>query len=81
LNERAVRLVLQIRAETGERHGTVKRVAEQLDIGVESLRAWVRQHEINHGEGPGTTSEDLVCVLLVRARFLSSAPREGPGQE
>lgn len=57
LKERAVRLVLALRAETGEKHGSVKRVAEQLDIGVESLRSWVRQHEIDHGERPGMTSD------------------------
>jgi len=49
-------LVLQLREETGERHGSVKRVADQLDVGVESLRSWVRQHEIDHGERAGTTS-------------------------
>ena len=27
-------------------------------FGVESLRSWVRQHDIDHGERPGTTTED-----------------------
>jgi transposase len=58
LRERAVRMVLQLREETGERHGSVKRVAEQLDIGPESLRAWVRQHDIDHGDRSGTTTAD-----------------------
>jgi transposase len=62
LKERAVRLVLQAREETGERHGSVKRVAEQLDVGVESLRSWVRQHEIDHGERLGTTTEDAARI-------------------
>ncbi len=38
----AVRLVRRLRAETGQRHGAVKRVAEQLGYGVESVRTWVR---------------------------------------
>ena len=58
LKQRAVRLVVQLREETGERHGSVKRVAEQLDIGPESLRSWVRQHDIDHGERAGTTTVD-----------------------
>lgn len=57
LKERAVRLVLALRAETGEKQGSVRRVADQLDVGIESLRSWVRRHEIDHGERPGTTSE------------------------
>jgi transposase len=62
LRERAVRMVLQLREETGERHGSVKRVADQLDIGVESLRGWVRQQEIDHGARPGTTTEDAARI-------------------
>jgi transposase len=62
LRERAVRMVLALREETGERHGSVKRVADQLDIGVESLRSWVRQHEIDHGERSGTTSDDAARI-------------------
>src|SRR5438034_10057853 len=58
LKERAVRMVLQLREETGERHGSVKRVADQLDIGVESLRSWVKQAEINGGLRAGTTTVD-----------------------
>ena len=41
--ENAVRLVRLRRAETGERHGSVKTVADQLGYGVESVRAWVEQ--------------------------------------
>jgi transposase len=62
LRDRAVRMVLALREETGERHGSVKRVADQLDIGVESLRSWVRQHEIDAGERSGTTSDDAARI-------------------
>jgi transposase len=58
MKERAVRMVLALRAETGARQGCITRVAEQLDIGVESLRSWVKQHEIDHGTRPGTTTAE-----------------------
>jgi transposase len=54
----AVRLVRQLRVETGQRHGSVKRVADQLGYGVESVRNWVKQADINDGTRPGTTSQD-----------------------
>lgn len=40
--ERAVRMVRQLRTETGVRQGTIGRVADQLGCGVESLRSWVK---------------------------------------
>lgn len=58
LREKAVRMVRQLRKETGEKHGAIGRVADQLDIGVESLRTWVKQDEIDHGEAGGTTTVD-----------------------
>ena len=54
----AVRLVRQLRAELGTDHGTVKRVAHQLGYGVESVRAWVREADIDDGERPGTSTAD-----------------------
>ena len=58
LKQRAVRMVCQLREETGEKHGSGKRVAEQLDIGVESLRSWVKQAEIDSGARWGVTSAE-----------------------
>ena len=60
--ERAVRAVRQLRKELGTDHGTVKRVAIQLGIGVESLRSWVRQAEIDEGVKPGTTSQEAARI-------------------
>jgi transposase len=56
--ERAVRAVRQLRKELGTDHGTVHRVAQQLGIGTESLRSWVKQAEIDEGATPGLSTED-----------------------
>jgi transposase-like protein len=54
----AVRLVRQLREELGTDHGTVQRVARQLGYGVESVRAWVNQADIDDGQRAGTTTDD-----------------------
>ena len=54
----AVRLVRQLRAKTGEQHGAVQRVAAQLGYGVESVRVWVAQADVDGGVRAGTTFED-----------------------
>ena len=58
----AVRLVRQLRKELGMSQGTVKRVADQLGYGVESVRTWVRQFDIDSGEVPGSTTEDKARI-------------------
>lgn len=58
----AVRLVRQLRAETGQRYGAVKRVAEQLGYGVESVRSWVNRADIDEGIRAGTTSQDATRI-------------------
>ena len=60
--DRAVRGVRQLRKELGTDHGTIKRVADQLGIGVESLRSWVKQAEIDDGVKPGVTSEEAARI-------------------
>ena len=58
----AVRLVRQLRAELGTEHGTIKRIADQLDIGTESLRSWVKQADIDDGAKPGVTTAEAERV-------------------
>src|SRR5437016_12852077 len=58
LRERAIRMVQEATAESGERFGVVTRVARQLGVGTESLRNWVKQAEIDGGQRPGVASEE-----------------------
>lgn len=62
LKERAVRMVFEVRAETGLKHGAVQRVAAQLGIGVESLRSWVKQAEIDRGDAWGISTADAARI-------------------
>ncbi len=58
LRERAVKMVLEVRHQTGEKHGAVTRVAKELGVGPESLRQWVNRAEIDSGRRPGTSTAD-----------------------
>ena len=58
MRERAIRMVREVIAESGERQGAVSRVARQLGIGTESLRNWVKQADIDSGKRPGVTSAE-----------------------
>jgi transposase len=58
----AVRMVRSLQAETGMTHGAVRRVAEQLGYGVESVRSWVRRAEVDDGVRPGVSTEEAERV-------------------
>ncbi len=57
-----MRAVFQLRKELGTDHGTVKRVADQTGIGVESLRNWVKQAETDQGITPGVTTAQAARI-------------------
>lgn len=67
----AVRMVRTLRAELGTEHGTVQRVASQLGYGVESVRQWVKQADIDEGHTPGVST-----VEAKRIRELEQENRE-----
>jgi transposase len=58
LRERAVKMVFDLRAETGNARGSIARVGQRLGINTETLRNWVNKVEVDSGERPGTTTED-----------------------
>ena len=41
----------------------IPRIAKQVGIGVESLRWWVRQAEIDEGRKPGTSTADAQRIV------------------
>jgi transposase len=46
----------------GQSFGVVPRIAKQLGVGVESLRSWLKQAEIDAGSRPGTSSTDAARI-------------------
>jgi transposase len=58
LRERAVKMVLELRAESGGGRGAVAQVGRQLGINPETLRNWVSQADVDCGQRPGITTED-----------------------
>src|ERR1700750_2521061 len=58
----AVRMVRALRAELGTEQGTVSRVARQLGYGVESVRSWVRQADIDDGYAPGVSTAESARI-------------------
>jgi transposase-like protein len=58
----AVRMVRTLRAELGADRGTAQRVALQLGYGVESVRSWVRQADIDDGQRVGVTSDRVAEI-------------------
>jgi transposase len=67
LRQRGVRMVFEVREQTGGAPGAIARVADQLGVNRETLRNWVRQAEVDSGLWPGvTTTEQQRIVELER---------------
>ena len=62
LRERAVRLVLDVKDDSGSVSAACTRVGEHLGINPDTLRGWVRQAEIDAGTRPGVSTADSVRV-------------------
>jgi len=58
----AARMVRTLRAELGTNQGTVQRVATQLGYGLESVRAWVTQADIDEGKREGVPSDSATEI-------------------
>jgi transposase len=66
LKERAVRMVKDLRQQDPGDKAVISRVARQLGVGDESLRAWVKQSEINSGQQAGPSTEEQAELKRLR---------------
>ena len=55
-------MVRTLRAELGTNQGPVLRVATQLGYGLESVRAWVTQADIDEGTREGVPSDSAAEI-------------------
>ena len=60
LRERSVRLVMEAMAEDPSLslNAAVQRVGGRVGVVPDTLRGWAKQHRIDSGQAPGTTSSD-----------------------
>ncbi len=64
LRDRAMRLVVEARAENPELslNQAVKRIGERVGVNPDTLRGWCKQADIDAGRRPGTTTEDTKTI-------------------
>ena len=66
LKERAVRMVKDLRQQDPGDKAVISRVARQLGVGDESLRAWIKQSEIDSGQRAGLSTEEQAELTRLR---------------
>ncbi|MEU8741970.1 transposase, partial [Streptomyces halstedii] len=72
LRRRAVRMVAEVHDDHPNETAALQAVTDKLGIGSrETLRNWVKQHEIDAGTRPGTTTEESAQLLELVTRSWS----------
>jgi transposase len=67
LRERAVRMVLESRADYPSEYEAIRSVASKLGItSPESLRKWVRRAEVDAGARPGKTTDEIAEIKALK---------------
>ena len=58
LRERAVRMVVEVRADYPSEYQAMTAVAQMLGIGSpETIRTWIRREQVDAGDRPGVTTD------------------------
>lgn len=75
VKERAIGLVYEHQKEHSSQWSTIVSIASKIGCTPETLRAWIKQHEIDHGsrEGLSTTERERIKQLERENRELRQA--------
>jgi transposase-like protein len=65
---KAVRLVTEHREEYPSEYAAITATAQRLKLNTETLRKWVRQHEVDEGEKPGVTREETAEMRALKRK-------------
>lgn len=68
LKARAIRLVNDHQGEYSSLTAAATVVAKQLGVGKESVRRWVVQAQVDGGQRPGASSEELGEIKTLKAK-------------
>jgi transposase len=66
VRERAVRMVLDHEGDYESQWAAIVSISEKFGMSSESLRKWVRRAEVDGGQRPGTTSDQLEELRRLR---------------
>jgi transposase len=67
IKERALRMYADQRSGYASATACAEAVAVHLGIGRETMRRWVRQHQIDAGEKPGVTTKESEEIRQLKA--------------
>ena len=69
LRDRSLRLVTEAMAEDPSLslNQAVKRIGERVGVVPDTLRGWTKQHQIDTGRRPGTTTSDAATIRALQA--------------
>ena len=65
---RAVRLVLEHRADYPSEWAAITAVSKRLGMTAETLRSWIRQHQIDDGQRDGVSGEAAAEIRALKRR-------------
>jgi transposase len=64
--QRALRMLDEAISEHDTEFAAIKHVSSRLGVGSETLRKWKRRQEVDAGERPGATSEELAEIKRLK---------------